>query len=148
MSRSESVFVSPGSRLALVILAASLSSCSSGYDDGLKKVPVRGTITIDGKPVAGLVVRLLGTTASEKSNAQFPVGVTDAQGAFQLSTNGTNDGAVAGEYNVTVMWPENNEPPMKDKLKGAYATPAKSKLKATIGNEETTLPPIELKTGK
>jgi hypothetical protein len=132
-------------RLTLCLLLAGLCGCSKKLDDGLTKFPVRGSVTVDGKPIAGLIVRLMSESPNEgNANAGFPVGVTDEQGAFQMSTNGVNDGAVPGEYAITVVWPESNEPPLRDKLGRAYATPARSKLHATIEAGENVLPPIEL----
>ena len=131
--------------LASCFVLAGLCGCSKELDDGLTKFPVRGSVTVDGLPIPGLIVRLMSDSPKQgKANASFPVGVTDEQGAFQMSTNGANDGAVPGDYAITVVWPESNEPPLRDQLGGAYATGARSKLHATIEAKENVLPLIEL----
>jgi hypothetical protein len=131
--------------MASCLLLAGVCGCSQEPDDGLAKFPVHGSVTVDGVPIPGLIVRLMSESPKQgKTNASFPVGVTDEQGAFQMSTNGANDGAVPGEYAITVVWPESNEPPLRDQLGGAYATGERSKLHATIEAKENVLPLIEL----
>lgn len=67
--------------------------------------PVSGTVTLDGKPIAGAKVvlhALQGASATDIS----PTGVTDENGQFQVSTYQPLDGAAEGSYSVTVSWPE------------------------------------------
>lgn len=132
----------------LAILLGTLTflvGCSRGFDDGLKKHPVTGSVRIDGQPTAGLIVRFSARNETKSGvNARFPVGVSDDKGIFRVSTNGKDDGAVAGDYDVTVVWPESNEPPLRDKLKGAYSTAEKSKLKVTVIAGKNELQPFEL----
>lgn len=133
--------------LGLVVsLAASiLTGCSGGDHDGLTRYPVQGTVTINGKPAADLIVRFISKHKSpEGANASFPVGMTDEDGVFRISTNGDADGAVAGDYDVTIVWPESNEPPLRDRLGGAYATPEKSQLQVTITATENVVGPFAL----
>lgn len=133
----------PGLGVGIALLL--LAGCSGPADDGLKKFPARGLVHIDGQPVQGLIVRLIASGDSKQgSNARFPVGVTDAGGEFRVSTNGEADGAVPGEYDVTVVWPASNEPPLRDLLGGAYATPAKSKFHVTVQAGENVFAPLEL----
>lgn len=120
--------------------------CSGQLGDGLTKYPAQGQVTINGQPIPDLIVRLTSTDSSSTgSNGRFPVGVTDDEGVFHISTNGERDGAVAGKYCVTIVWPENDGPPLRDRLQGAYATAAKSNLNVTIEPEENVFPPFELK---
>jgi hypothetical protein len=60
-------------------------------------VPVSGVVTLDGQPLPQATVTFLplgqGRTAS---------GFTDAEGRFHLSTLEQRDGALPGEYKVTV----------------------------------------------
>ena len=52
---------------------------------------------MNGKPEKGLIVRFLAKgPKTPNANAGYPVGVTNEQGVYELSTNGVKDGAVAG----------------------------------------------------
>jgi len=68
--------------------------------------PVKGTATYKGRPVVGADVTFF---SQEKERSAF--GRTDAQGAFELTTFASNDGAVAGQHKVVVSLYENVEPP-------------------------------------
>lgn len=122
-----------------------ISGCSQS-GDGLSKYPVKGIVTVDGEPAPEVVVRFVGKDKSQAGeNARFPVGVTNDEGAFEISTNGEADGAVAGDYDVTIVWPESDTPPLSDRLGGAYATPEKSKLSVIVEPGENVLPTFALK---
>lgn len=145
-----------GSRLVRITRALILSLLSivsltgcTGSGDGLTKYSVKGAVKVNGEPAAGIVVRFRSKDASSPgANARFPVGVTDDDGVFRVSTNGEADGAVAGEYEVTIVWPESDEPPLRDRLGGAYATAEKSKLQVTIEPGDNELQPFVLERGK
>jgi hypothetical protein len=66
--------------------------------------PIKGVVTYKGKPVAGADVTFF---CQEKDRSAF--GRTDKDGSFQLTTFGSNDGAVAGKHTVTVQLIENSE---------------------------------------
>lgn len=133
---------------SLLLVAATLIGCGS-KSDGLVKYPVRGKVLVDGQPEAGVVVRFTHTDPKLAGpNARFPVGVTNGQGDFQLSTNGDHDGAVEGEYQIAFQWPEQDEPPPGDHLGGVYANPAKSGIRAKVEPHENVLETFELKAEK
>jgi hypothetical protein len=69
---------------------------AAGCGGGVKPVPVRGDVTLDGKPLAEA-----GVLFSPKEQGAVAIGVTDAAGKFQLSTP-NYDGALPGAYRVTV----------------------------------------------
>ncbi len=74
----------------------------------LRTVSVTGTVTLDGVPCANVYV----TFFPESSETGRPrVGVTDAQGRFQLQTSVGGStmaaGVVPGDYVITVSGPEN-----------------------------------------
>lgn len=81
--------------LGMAMLAA---SCSRG--DRPKVVPVTGVITYHNLPVedASVMFTPIGIGKEKAATA-----VTDAAGKFQLSTFGQADGAVPGQYKVTVF---------------------------------------------
>ncbi len=63
---------------------------------GPKIVPVEGTVTLDGSPLAGAAVTLLPVGKGESA-----FGVADSSGKFTLATRGKT-GAYTGDYTVTV----------------------------------------------
>jgi hypothetical protein len=134
---------------ALVLLAAvACASCSGGGGGALN--PVKGKI-LDGKgqPLAGAVL-----TFHPKGGAKavLPVGRSGADGEFTLAT-GNKDGAPAGEYVVTVIWPEEAKqdgkismapPENRDRLNGAFANRDTSTLRAEVKAGANQLDPIRL----
>ena len=91
------------SLFALVLFSATLG-CGEG-STGDSPVPVSGKITYKGKPVDGAQVTFLAVAASGGRSAS---GQTTADGTFTLTTNKTGDGAVPGEYVVTVAKTESS----------------------------------------
>ncbi len=82
----------------------------------------------------------------DRLNDPKPVARTDKDGYFVLTTFAENDGALPGEYAVTVVWPGQDPKASKmsmtgeggavgaDQLKGKFGNPSKPLLKATIPN--------------
>ena len=60
-------------------------------------VPVKGTVTLDGKPVAGAQVMLMPQQGGRPAQ-----GLTDGSGRFALETFAPGDGALPGLHAVTV----------------------------------------------
>ena len=111
--------------------------------------PVEGQVLIQGKAEEGVEVTFRSTDSTQQSR---PHAVTDAEGKFRLRTNQDGDGAPAGEYVVTLYWPElsgkdlanaAHAPP--DRLGQRFLDPKKSPLRATVAEEPTVLPPFEIK---
>jgi hypothetical protein len=85
-----------------------------------------------------------------------PVGLTQEDGKFTLST-GNQEGAPAGDYVVTIIWPQTvgkplgkgeiaaKQPETEDRLHGAYANAKTSRLKAEIKEGDNQLDPFPLK---
>lgn len=90
-----SVRSSVASILALGLLFA-VAGCGK-KETGPKLSPVTGTIKVDGKAAARVLVNFIpvGKTQGEGGN-----GITDASGAYQLKGRGTNVGVPAGDYKV------------------------------------------------
>jgi len=97
--------------------------------------PVSGTLTVDGKPLAGVTVTF---HAANKDGKYQNVcdGLTDDRGRFQMSTYTRFDGAPAGEFTVTAVRTGrgyyDGEVPDKSLMPEKYATPAKSSVKVTV----------------
>ncbi|HEY1189763.1 MAG TPA: hypothetical protein VGE74_19095 [Gemmata sp.] len=81
-----------------------LVACA-GCGGKLTPVPVSGTVTYKGKPVAGATVTFVRGTGA-LTNGELALGTTDANGRFELTSHFGPDtsgaGAVAGEYKVTI----------------------------------------------
>lgn len=84
--------------LAAVCLLVATSGC--GGSDFPEPVPVSGTILYQGKPVEDARVTFLSTGEGKGRSAS---GKTDSEGKFKLTTFSTGDGAIPGEYTVTVL---------------------------------------------
>src|SRR5215210_4988708 len=59
--------------------------------------PVTGTVTSQGKPVAGAVITFVPTGEGEAASA-----ITDSEGKYALTTWEAGDGARPGQYGVKV----------------------------------------------
>jgi hypothetical protein len=75
----------------ILLVAVAASGC------GTKTVKVEGTVTLDGQPVPGAMVIFYPEDGGPQANA-----LTDADGAFRLTTFNTGDGAMPGSHKVTV----------------------------------------------
>lgn len=130
-------------RLLGMLMGLACSACG-GEGDGLTKFPVHGSVQVNGQPAEGMVVTFQSTTDATGKNAARPVGVTDADGRFELSTNGDKDGAVEGEYAATFFWPSGKGPMPTDRLKGRFSRPGDPRFKVKIAAQATELEPFRL----
>jgi hypothetical protein len=71
---------------------------ATGCGGGRKPVAVSGTITLDGKPLAGATV----TFSPVEGHGRSAGGLTDDSGEFDLTTFNSGDGALPGDYKVIV----------------------------------------------
>jgi hypothetical protein len=113
-----------------------LGGCSSGQPT---LYPVSGTVTVDGKPAARVLV--LFYLVDDPSPYPTPASaLTDETGAFALTTAKQSDGTTAGDYAVVCYWynvvrfDAEGEPTYSgpDKLAGRYAKPKTTPLRVTI----------------
>lgn len=139
---------------SLVVCSMILGCGSSGEDveaNRPKRIAVSGTVTLGGMPVEGATVSL-----HPAGDGKGALGITDSAGKFTLGTFDKNDGAVAGDYKVTITklesassgtQPAPGEPgynpnpksqPPKNLLPVKYADPTKSGLTATIADQART----------
>ncbi len=93
----------------VLLLFALAAGCA---DEG--KFPVAkttGTVKCDNQPVANAIVYFEPMTTERSAFVgQQGFGLTDANGTFQISTYGTNDGAVVGKHFVRVGNSESSPP--------------------------------------
>lgn len=158
-SNRRELWIASVAALALSIIF--IAGCTPAHEiERLAAQLVTGRITVGGQPAAGARVVLHPLNAEVKQAGLYPYGVADANGTFYLTSYVRGDGAPPGEYQVSVVWPDEayvpkspqeaeeirmgGQPP--DRLKGRYATPEKMNLKLVVerGACEQLLPGIEL----
>jgi hypothetical protein len=83
--------------LALMSFAVMATFAGCGGGNPFDTVPVTGTVTLDGQPVDGALV-LFQPSGDHKAAS----GTTDSSGKFTLTTGNAGDGAMPGQYKVTV----------------------------------------------
>jgi hypothetical protein len=129
----------------LLLLLALLTGCA---ESGPKLSSVRGTVRVNGQPAERVVVSFRHTDPAVTGNAAHPCTVTDANGAFTMSTNRDGDGAVPGEYVASFTWPSNPDPDLaRDLLGGAYDETKASTFRVKVsGDSITQLEPFDLTT--
>jgi len=116
---------SPAGMLALLAATLTFSGCGGGSATSRPQYAVHGKVLHHGQPAAQAIVVLHPVNQSDPPLFP-PRGVTGPDGAFVIGSRLTADGAPAGEYAVTVVWPEEqnpknppeNTPP--DRLKNRY----------------------------
>lgn len=97
--------------------------------------PVRGRVTANGLPAAQVQLCFHPLDGM----GRIAVGTTDAHGDYRLTTWQANDGALAGTYAVTIVWPNMSIPKDEcvevtshDRLNGQYGDATKTTLRATL----------------
>jgi hypothetical protein len=99
--------MSPRTAIVLFALAVSAGCSKSPHD----VAPVRGTVTIDGKPLAVGRVMFAPASKGDGLNAGKPaLGPIQSDGSYVLGTYGEDDGAVVGEHTITILGPRKKSP--------------------------------------
>ena len=100
---------------------------------------VEGKVLVNGEPAENLNVAF--HPQGMDTNKFCPVGRTNSKGIFHLMTRSDADGAPAGEYRVTLVWPDGlidececPDPSLHDRLKGLYAKSDQSTLQVSVGS--------------
>ncbi|MBL9165095.1 MAG: carboxypeptidase regulatory-like domain-containing protein [Planctomycetaceae bacterium] len=144
-----------------LLACASVAALALGCGDSkVALYPVSGQVLFQGKPAENALIVLHDSRpAAELRGIPIPRATTDGEGRFRLSSYSTDafDGAPAGSYVVTIVFPEVaasvaqgedvdpeavDESP--DKLRGKYASPDTSPLKAEIKEGENVLPTFDV----
>ncbi len=150
--RPLSVFCLSSAACALLLVGCTGASVDPNRP---KTVPVTGTVTYNGSPVAGANVAFV----TDSPQGRGAIGVTDEAGKYSLLTFAPGDGAIPGIYRVTVSKVESlgggeiSEAPVmaeggvaldaaaapKDLLPEKYKSPETSELTAEVkeGGENT-----------
>ncbi|MFN0195324.1 MAG: hypothetical protein ACKVT0_01155 [Planctomycetaceae bacterium] len=128
-----------GRRIAsLILVGCVISLCGCG-ESGPTIVPVSGSVSYKGSPLTNGIVRFNPVDPKTGRPAEGNIG---SDGKFTLSTIKSSDGAIAGEYNVTVIsYKVDSNVPEKDRglqiggesaIPEKYSDPLKSGLKEKI----------------
>ena len=137
--------------LTIILLGCLLASgCGDGKDQ-VKTYSAQGKVTFQGKPMPGAQIVFHPIDGEAKTKQLLPRGIVDEDGNYNLGTYVVGDGAPAGRYKITLIWPK---PPSSeimrpdqsnDQLQSRYARVKDSTIEFTIEEKENTLPPIDLK---
>ena len=141
------------SMVTICAAVGSMAGCGEKPTNETPVYPVQGCLLVDGMPAAGAKIALHRADTTD-DRGHFPRATVDKDGTFRLSTFVHEDGAPAGEYIVTVRWPdpkvvvrdpygESEEVP-PDLLNGRFATPRASNLRITVPKQPTRLALFDL----
>lgn len=131
--------------IVLVGLTLALPSCRR---TGHHVCPVTGTVLYQGKPAEWAQVTFVSLIANDSKKPK-PGGTVGPDGTFRLSTYASYDGAPPGNYAVLVVLPSpsekvDGENAGPDLLKGRYANPKTTPLRAEIKEGSNELPPFNV----
>jgi hypothetical protein len=136
-----------GCLLAAGALVVLLSGC--GGKRGPRLYHVNGSVHINGEPARDMNVMFTPLSPPEDGSTPLsPSGVTEEDGSFRLMSFEPDDGAPAGDYQVTISFPMsrfNKNLNGIDRLKGKFANPKTSGLTATVEPKSNDLKPFDLK---
>ena len=124
----------PWAPLLMVLLVVNLGCGTNKPSNAIK---VSGVVTLEGVPLEGAKV-----TYYSSSGDSPPFGVTDSKGRFELTTFDLKnlkeiDGALAGEYKVTVEMPP---PPGRSPAEQMEAEHMKGRTKGAQKAKEKEVP--------
>jgi hypothetical protein len=123
--------------LIVGLVATAIIGCGARDTDSLRRVPVSGTITLDGKPLGNTEVTFIPTGNTKGRGA---TGFTTAEGRFELSVSNGRPGVPAGEYRVVLnklVMPDGSDFPLNSPVP-PIESPARELLPACYSNAEST----------
>ena len=143
-------------------LAALISGCgpSASPTDRLIVSPLIGSVDYRGNPAGGARVTLHPIAGPPAAAGLRPTATADADGQLRFTSYVLGDGVPPGEYDVSVIWPDQAYVPKNaiekeaiqmggeqpDKLRGRYASPQTTGLRVTVTDQPgQVLDKIELK---
>lgn len=83
-----------------LIIATGFMGCGSGLPPKAKLYPVKGKVTINGKPLTGCTLMLVSMKPTPGSDDSY-IGKLNDSGQFELSSPSGKAGAAVGKYKVT-----------------------------------------------
>jgi hypothetical protein len=119
-----------------------LLACTGCSGEKSLTTAVHGTVTCKGKPLTGGIISFHAIKIDPSLPNRSPQGSIDGSGHYSLSTFKLDDGAVPGDYAVTVANPPAPEPidefskaltsPNLPTIPAIYADSQRTPLKATV----------------
>ncbi len=88
-------------KICYALFVCMMAALAQGCGDA-KPVPVRGVVTVAGKPLAGAGV----VFHPQDALGKMAHAATGTDGRYQLTTFAADDGALPGDYKVTIVWEE------------------------------------------
>jgi len=131
-----------------VLVVTGLVGCGGGPSRPAR-APVAGkVVTKGGKDCDGALVVFHASAPGRATDAK-PVGKAGADGSFALTSFETNDGAIPGDYGVTIVWPASTKSAKfslssegggggGDQLAGRYGDPRSPKITVSVPKEGLT----------
>jgi hypothetical protein len=146
-SEMEELMCSP--RWRVLLFAGALLLLASCRADPQRPHPVSGKVFFQKQPAHGAIVTFVLLSAAD-AKAPRPTAMVGKDGSFELTTRRARDGAPAGHYAVTIVYPssetiveDQNAGP--DLLEGRYADPKTTPLHAEVKPGKNELEPFDLK---
>lgn len=103
---------------SFLLMSAVLSAVGCGGGDSLKLAPVKGTVTLDGKPVPYAQI----TFSPQAERGSSSTGLTNAEGRYELYFNRNRRGAIPGSHKVVIQ--TEKPQPSDDDVPGETTTAA------------------------
>jgi hypothetical protein len=132
-------------------LAVGLAGCPWSKSDQPPVYSATGQVFVGGQPAANAHVQLHAVD-SPKLRPLYPHAIVGADGTFQLTTFRSNDGAPAGVYALTIIWPSPPKPGHDedgpDRFKGRFADPQRPVQQVEVKVGPNDLGRIDLKENR
>lgn len=134
--------------LLVSVAVPGVPGCDTKPPQYPKVEPVSGKVLVKGQPAGGAVVTFHPISPQDKGKPR-PRGVAAADGTFRLTSYTTGDGAAAGDYAVTLHWPEKEDPDLevrgveaKDRLQNRFKDSTRPYKRVTVRDGNNELDPF------
>ena len=121
--------------LCVILMAA---GCGGGNPNPPKLMPVSGTVTLDGRPLSGVMVSFVPTGSTHGSGAR---GHTDNAGRYELTATHGGKGTPVGDYRVVarkLVMPDGSNFPANSNV-APFNSPARQVLPAKYSERDRTV---------
>jgi hypothetical protein len=143
--------VAAASVAGMAALYLFVSGGASGQARRVAVFPAQGLASYEGKPLASASI-FLHPIGVKEPVFPLPRATANADGSYVIGTYGRDDGAPAGEYQITVQWfakvndPEKNDSIVpRNQAPARYARAETSGLSALIQEGDNKIPALQLR---